>query len=72
MRCFPRCPLQSFLQKKKVIGIFETCVSVGGPKTRERERWLFESPSTICGAWFFDLVGGFNFVRQSVKIVLKY
>ena len=57
---------------KKVIEVFETSQSVESPEARERERWLLESPSTICDAWFFDLVGGFNFVRQSVKIVLKY
>ena len=61
-----------FLLQKKVIGIFETCVSVEGPEAREGERGLFEralKPFVVHGC---DLVGGFNFVRQSVKIVLKY
>ena len=59
MHCFPKWLLQTFYHRKKVIDIFETCVSVEDPGAREREAAFLKAIKPFVVHGFSDLVGGF-------------
>ena len=49
----------NFLSQKKVIDLFETCVSVEGPGAREWEAAFLKAIKPLVVHGFSDLVGGF-------------